>query len=178
MFVVYTQSKICSVYFFSMIRAVEDLCTSFVGEMNYQDIISVLPHRYPFLLIDRIEDLQLGESATGIKNVSINEWFFQGHFPSHPVMPGVLIVEAMAQTAGALVVKTMQTQGICADPSLVYFMSIEEAKFRKPVVPGDTLHLKVKKDRARGHIWRFKGQAWVKNTLASEAIFTAMISKP
>lgn len=135
------------------------------------EIERLIPHRYPFLLIDKIVDVVLGESATGIKNVTMNEWFFQGHFPSHPVMPGVLIVEAMGQAAGALVQKSLPP----AQPKVVYFMSIEEAKFRKPVFPGDTLHLKVAIVRNRGNIWKFKGEAWVGNTLTDEAIFSAMI---
>jgi 3-hydroxyacyl-[acyl-carrier-protein] dehydratase len=145
--------------------------------LNHQDIIFLIPHRYPFLLVDQIEDIFLGKSAVGIKNVSINEWYFQGHFPHYPIMPGVLIVEAMAQTAGALVVKTLQEQGEASDSSTVYFMSIEEAKFRKPVHPGDTLRMKVEKERSRGNIWKFKGEAWIEDGLASEAIFTAMIAK-
>ena len=140
-----------------------------------------LPHRYPFLLVDRVLDLVPRVSIRALKNVTMNEPFFQGHFPAHPIMPGVLIIEAMAQTAGALVVKTLQVQNgkdtEQADGSdiMVYFMSVEEAKFRKPVVPGDVLRLKVTKDRARGNIWRFKGQAYVGDTLASEASFMAMI---
>ena len=119
--------------------------------MDINQIMSIIPHRYPFLLIDRIVDVKPGHSAVGIKNVSINEWYFQGHFPSHPILPGVLIIEAMAQTAGALVIKSLLMQkgaGSVATPSedkLVYFMSVEEAKFRKPVVPGDVLRLKVVK---------------------------------
>ncbi len=158
-----------------------DFSTKIIDEIGVEEIMKLIPHRYPFLLVDRMVDLHLGHSAVGIKNVSMNEWFFQGHFPEHPIMPGVLIIEAMAQTAGALVVKTMQVQNgkstEKADGSdiMVYFMSVEEAKFRKPVVPGDVLHLKVTKDRARGNIWRFKGQAFVGDTLASEASFMAMI---
>ena len=145
--------------------------------INAQEIKELIPHRYPFLLIDRIEQVELGQSAVGIKNVSLNEWYFQGHFPEHPILPGVLIIEAMAQTAGALVVKTLlsEKQSTEKPNNMVYFMSIEEAKFRKPVVPGDVLHLRVKKDRSRGQIWKFKGEAWVGQTLTDEATFTAMI---
>jgi len=147
--------------------------------IEIEEIMRLIPHRYPFLLIDRIEDVQLGHSAVGIKNVSINEWYFQGHFPDHPILPGVLIIEAMAQTAGALVTKTLLAEKgpeiVKADSNLVYFMSVEEAKFRKPVVPGDILRLKVIKERSRGPVWKFRGEAWVEGTLTDEAIFTAMI---
>ena len=143
-----------------------------------QEIKELIPHRYPFLLIDRIEQVELGQSAVGIKNVSLNEWYFQGHFPDHPILPGVLIVEAMAQTAAALVIKTLLSENQeSAKNNLVYFMSIEEAKFRKPVVPGDILQLRVKKEKSRGQIWKFKGEAWVGQTLTDEATFTAMIVK-
>lgn len=146
--------------------------------LDINAIQALIPHRYPFLLIDRMEDINLGESAVGIKSVSFNEWFFQGHFPGHPVMPGVLIVEAMAQTAAALVVQTLNTDGkkvSSGADSVVYFMSIDEAKFRKPVVPGDMLKLHVTKDRCRGNIWRFRGEANVDGTLVAQATFTAMI---
>jgi 3-hydroxyacyl-[acyl-carrier-protein] dehydratase len=158
-----------------------DFSIKTIASLGVEEIMKLIPHRYPFLLVDRMEDLELGHSAVGIKNVSMNEWFFQGHFPEHPIMPGVLIIEAMAQTAGALVVKSLQVQNgkdiDKADGSdiMVYFMSVEEAKFRKPVVPGDVLRLVVTKDRARGNIWRFKGQAFVGSALASEAVFMAMI---
>lgn len=142
--------------------------------IEIQEIMQLIPHRFPMLLIDRMQDVVLGESAVGIKNVTMNEWFFQGHFPERPVMPGVLIVEALAQTAGALV---MKSQGLQQDGRLVYFMSIEEAKFRRPVVPGDVVQLRVVKDRARGAVWKFRGEAWVQDQLASEAVFTAMIAE-
>jgi 3-hydroxyacyl-[acyl-carrier-protein] dehydratase len=146
--------------------------------LDLAEIQTLIPHRYPFLLIDRIENVHLAESAVGIKNVSLNEWYFQGHFPDHPIMPGVLIIEALAQTAAALVMKTLTVQNGGEKPgNMVYFMSIDSAKFRRPVVPGDVLHLKVVKDRARGHVWKFKGEAWVGNELADEAIFTAMITQ-
>ena len=137
------------------------------------EIMDLIPHRIPMLLIDKLTDVKLGKSATGIKNVTMNEWFFQGHFPGHPVMPGVLIVEAMAQAAGVLVTKSM---GENSSDKLVYFMSIEEAKFRKPVVPGDTLKLKVELIKSRGNIWKFKGEAWVDDVMTDEAVFTAMIA--
>lgn len=141
-------------------------------ELNINDIKECLPHRYPMLMIDRIEKLVLGESAIGIKNVTINEPFFQGHFPAKPIMPGVLIVEAMGQTAGVVVAKTMNLE---KNGGLVYFMSMDDVRFRKLVEPGDVLHLHVKKDRCRGNVWRFKGQAFVKDALVTEATFTAMI---
>lgn len=112
--------------------------------VDIKEIQNLIPHRYPMLLVDRLENIVEGESATGIKNVTMNEWFFQGHFPDNPVMPGVLIVEAMAQTAGALVMYSTKKE---ASDKLVYFMSISEAKFRKPVLPGDTLHIHVKKEK-------------------------------
>jgi 3-hydroxyacyl-[acyl-carrier-protein] dehydratase len=135
-------------------------------------IMHLIPHRYPFLLIDRVVDVVLGESATGIKNVTINENFFQGHFPGHPVMPGVLIIESMAQTAAVFV---METLGTDAHGKLVYFMSIEGAKFRRPVGPGDQLRLHVTKERARGWIWKVNAEARVDGTVVAEATFTAMI---
>ncbi|NVK18121.1 MAG: 3-hydroxyacyl-ACP dehydratase FabZ [Methylocystaceae bacterium] len=137
-------------------------------------IMEMIPHRYPFLLVDRVEDIVVGESATGIKNVTINEPFFPGHFPQKPVMPGVLIVEAMAQTAAVLVV---QTEGKDIEGKLVYFMSIEGCRFRKPVGPGDTLNIKVQKERQRGNIWKFKGEAYSDGNLMAEAVITAMIVK-
>lgn len=136
-------------------------------------IMKRIPHRYPMLLIDRVVDVVRGESCTGIKNVSVNEPFFQGHFPNHPIMPGVLIVEAMAQTAATLVVDSLD--GVGASSHIVYFMTIENARFRKPVVPGDQLHIKVKKERQRGNVWKFQGEAYVGDTLCAEAVYTAML---
>jgi 3-hydroxyacyl-[acyl-carrier-protein] dehydratase len=135
-------------------------------------IMQLIPHRYPFLLIDRIVDVVPSASATGIKNVSINEPHFQGHFPQRPVMPGVLIIEAMAQTAGALVVHTLGPE---AEGKLVYFMTIENARFRRPVVPGDQLLIHVVKERSRGNVWKFKAEAKVAGTLVAEATYSAMI---
>ena len=135
-------------------------------------IMEMIPHRYPFLMIDRVVDIVPDASAVGIKNVTINEPFFQGHFPSHPVMPGVLIVEAMAQTAAVLVVRTMGEQ---SEGKLVYFMSIDQARFRKPVGPGDSLRIRVEKQRNRANVWKFRGEARVGETLMAEATFAAMI---
>ncbi len=143
--------------------------------LNINEIKECLPHRYPMLLIDRVEKLVLGESAIGIKNVTVNEPFFQGHFPEQPIMPGVFIVEAMGQTAGVVVAKAMNLE---KTGGLVYFMSMDNVRFRKLVEPGDVLHLHVKKDRSRGNVWRFKGEAFVKENLVAEAIFTAMIVVP
>lgn len=142
------------------------------GMINIERIMKMIPHRYPFLLLDRMKEVVLGESAVGIKNVTINEPFFQGHFPEKPVMPGVLIIEAMAQTCAVLVVETL---GEKAEGKIVYFMSIDECRFRKPVGPGDVLNIHVHKDRNRANVWRFKCEAKVDGVLTAEAIVTAMI---
>jgi 3-hydroxyacyl-[acyl-carrier-protein] dehydratase len=140
--------------------------------MDIQRIMQMIPHRYPFLMIDRVIDVITNVSATGVKNVSINEPFFQGHFPSEPVMPGVLIIEAMAQTAAVLVVHTLGKE---FEGKLVYFMSVDSARFRKPVVPGDQLLIHVKKDRNRGNVWKFNAEAKVNGVLCAEATYAAMI---
>lgn len=132
----------------------------------------MIPHRYPFLLLDRVEEIRPHESAVGIKNVTVNEPFFQGHFPAEPVMPGVLIVEAMAQTAAVLVVESL---GRIDEDLLVYFMTIDRCRFRAKVIPGDVLKLAVKVTRNRGNVYRFAGQARVGTRLAAEAEFSAMI---
>ena len=143
-----------------------------LAQIDIQRIMEMIPHRYPFLMIDRVVDLTPGESATGIKNVSINEHYFQGRFPAQPVMPGVLIIEAMAQTSAVLVVQTL---GPDAEGKLVYFMLVEGARFRKPIVPGDQVHVHVKKLRTRGNVWKFKGEAKVDGLLMAEATYAAMI---
>ncbi len=135
-------------------------------------VIQMIPHRYPFLMVDRVVDVLPNLSAVGVKNVTINEPFFQGHFPSRPIMPGVLIIESMAQTAAVLVVETL---GADAEGKLVYFMSVEDARFRKPVVPGDQLRIHVTKERCRGSVWKFHGEAKVDGQLVAEATYTAMI---
>jgi 3-hydroxyacyl-[acyl-carrier-protein] dehydratase len=135
-------------------------------------IMKLLPHRYPFLLVDHIHDMDRDESAVGVKNVSANEPYFQGHFPEYPVMPGVLIIEGLAQTAGALCVHSL---GESFRPQIVYFMGIDKAKFRKPVVPGDQLRYHVKKIRSRGRAWRFFGEAKVNGQVVAEAEISAMI---
>jgi 3-hydroxyacyl-[acyl-carrier-protein] dehydratase len=152
--------------------ATETSATKSLPTADIELIMKLLPHRYPFLLIDRIIEMDRDESGIGIKNVSMNEPFFQGHFPSYPVMPGVLIIEALAQTAGALCVHNAGKRDI---PQIVYFMGIDNAKFRKPVVPGDQLHLHVKKTRSRGPVWRFSGQAKVDGKVVAEAEISAMI---
>ena len=140
--------------------------------IDVQRIKELIPHRYPFLLVDLIKSLVPNESAVGVKNVSINESFFQGHFPERPVMPGVLIVEAMAQTAGCLVVESLGEQ---SEGKLVYFMSIENARFRKPVVPGDQLIINVEKTRERGNVFKFDEKVYVEEVVVAEASFSAMI---
>ncbi len=135
-------------------------------------IMRAIPHRYPFLLIDRVVDVVRDRSATGIKNVSVNENFFSGHFPHHPVMPGVLIIESMAQTAAVLVVETLGPQAL---GKVVYFMTIEGAKFRRPVVPGDQLRVHVTKVRNRGNVWKFSAVARVDGTSVAEATYAAML---
>lgn len=138
--------------------------------MNIKEIQKFLPHRYPFLLVDRITEMNPGVKAVGIKNITINELFFQGHFPGQPIMPGVLIIEAMAQVAGVLAFHSGAAPG-----KSVYFMSIEKAKFRRPVVPGDQIKLEVNILQHRGNVWKFSGNAIVDEKVAAEAEFTAMV---
>ena len=140
--------------------------------IDIERIMQMIPHRYPFLMIDRVVEVVPDATAVGIKNVSINEPYFQGHFPQRPVMPGVLIIEAMAQTAAVLVVHTL---GISAEGKLVYFMSVDNARFRRPVMPGDQLRIHVSKERSRGNVWKFSGEAKVNGTLVAEATYAAMI---
>ena len=138
--------------------------------IDSREIQNILPHRYPFLLVDQITELEPNIKAVGIKNVTINEPFFQGHFPNNPIMPGVLIVEAMAQVAGILAFRSGK-QG-----NIIYFMSIEKAKFRKPVIPGNQLKLAIKVLKIRNNVWKFSGEAFVNDVLVSEAEFTAMLT--
>ncbi|MBM3597750.1 MAG: 3-hydroxyacyl-ACP dehydratase FabZ [Alphaproteobacteria bacterium] len=140
--------------------------------IDIERVMAMIPHRYPMLMIDRVIDVIADKSAVGVKNVTINEPFFQGHFPKRPVMPGVLIIEAMAQTAAVLVVHTL---GPSSEGKLVYFMSIDDARFRKPIVPGDVLHIHIVKDRQRANVWRFKAEAKVGGALVAEATYAAMI---
>lgn len=141
-------------------------------DIDVTRIMEMIPHRYPMLLIDRVVDIRRNESAVGIKNVTVNEPYFAGHFPQRPVMPGVMIVESMAQTAAVLVVATLGPE---SEGKLVYFMSIDDARFRKPVVPGDTLHIHVRKDRSRGSVWKFQAEAKVEGRVVAEATYAAMI---
>jgi 3-hydroxyacyl-[acyl-carrier-protein] dehydratase len=143
-----------------------------IETIDIHRIMAAIPHRYPFLMIDRVVEVVLDVSAVGIKNVSVNESFFAGHFPGHPVMPGVLIIESMAQTAAVLVVETLGPE---ARGKVVYFMSIEGAKFRRPVVPGDQIRVHVEKERKRGNVWKFHSVARVDGVPVAEATFAAMI---
>ena len=142
------------------------------AEIDIRRVMEMIPHRYPMLMIDRVIDVIPNTSATGIKNISINEPCFQGHFPQHPVFPGVLVIESMAQTAAVLVVHSL---GQKAEGKLVYFMTIDEARFRKPMIPGDTALIYVNKVRQRSNVWKFQGKAKVGDNLCAEASFSAMI---
>ncbi len=135
-------------------------------------VMEMIPHRFPMLMVDKVIDMVPDQSAIGIKNITINEPHFQGHFPQRPVMPGVMIVEAMAQTAAVLVVYTL---GGGAEGKLVYFMAIENARFRKPVGPGDTMRIHVTKRQSRGNVWKFSAEARVDDAIVAEATYTAMI---
>lgn len=146
-----------------------------LAHLDIHHIKRMIPHRYPFLLIDRVINIDPEYGAVGIKNVSTNEPHFQGHFPEKPVMPGVLIIEAMAQTASVFVVQKL---GLIDKELLVYFMSLDKAKFRKIVEPGDQLELHVNVLRSRGKVWKFWGEAKVDGKIAAEAEFTAMIEDP
>tara|TARA_R110001592_G_scaffold16881_6_gene71473 strand:- start:11665 stop:12135 length:471 start_codon:yes stop_codon:yes gene_type:complete len=141
--------------------------------LNIQDIMQMIPHRYPILLVDRVIDLVPGQSAVSVKNVTMNEPQFMGHFPGYPVMPGVLIIEAMAQTAALVVVDFLGEE---AKGKVVYFMTIDNARFRKPVVPGDRMLVHVEKIRSRGPVWKFKGTATVDGVVCAEATYSAMIT--
>ncbi len=140
--------------------------------LDSTEIQAILPHRYPFLLVDRIEELEIGKRVIGIKNVTVNEPFFQGHFPGRPIMPGVLIIEAMAQVGGVLAFKSANQSGA----KLVYFMGIDKAKFRRPVVPGDRLRFVVDVLRARHPYWKMRGEAYVEDSLVCEAELMAMVT--
>jgi 3-hydroxyacyl-[acyl-carrier-protein] dehydratase len=145
----------------------------FKEPLDVTRIMEMIPHRYPILLVDRLIDYVAGESAVGLKNVTMNEPHFNGHFPGMPVMPGVLIVEAMAQTSAILVVQTLGKE---AEGKAVYFMTIDGARFRKPVVPGDSLHIHVEKVRQRGQVWKFKCEATVEGKVCAEATISAMLT--
>ncbi|WP_447973302.1 3-hydroxyacyl-ACP dehydratase FabZ [Nitrospira sp. Kam-Ns4a] len=141
--------------------------------MDIQEIQATLPHRYPFLLVDRIRELEAGRRIVGIKNVTVNEPFFQGHFPGRPIMPGVLILEALAQVGGVLAFKSAPLAG----KPVVYLTGVDKAKFRKPVVPGDQLRLEVEVVRQRAPFWKMQGQAFVESDLVCEAEMTAMVTE-
>ncbi len=143
--------------------------------LYYEDIVKLLPHRYPFLLVDRITELALGKRVVGYKNVSANEPFFQGHFPGNPIMPGVLIVEAMAQTGGVLARLSIQGEQKEENTDAVYFMSIDKVKFRRPVVPGDQIRLELKALRTGSRVWKLGGKAFVGQDLVSEAELMATV---
>ena len=143
-----------------------------LGSADIARILTLLPHRYPFLMVDRIVDMQGDESCIGIKNVTVNEPQFQGHFPGQPIMPGVLLIEGMAQTAGALCVTSLEG-GV--KPKVVYFMTIDKAKFRRPVVPGDVVEYHMRKLKKRNNIWWFRGEAKVGDQLVAEAELGAML---
>jgi 3-hydroxyacyl-[acyl-carrier-protein] dehydratase len=153
-------------------QAAESATAATVESYDIAQIMRAIPHRYPFLMVDRVVEVHKNVSAIGIKNVTINENFFQGHFPEHPVMPGVLIIECMAQTAAVLVVETL---GPDARGKLVYFMTVENAKFRKPVVPGDQMRVHVVKEKQRANIWKFTAEAKVDGKVVAEATYAAMI---
>lgn len=146
--------------------------TTKIDDLDVNDIMRKIPHRYPMLMIDRMVEVIPFESAIGIKNVTASEPHFQGHFPQRPIMPGVLIIEAMAQTAATLVVTSLGPE---SEGKLVYFMTIEDAKFRRPVEPGDQLHVHVTKKQNRGPVWKFLGEAKVNGTIVASATFAAMI---
>jgi 3-hydroxyacyl-[acyl-carrier-protein] dehydratase len=153
----------------------DDATGARLADLDAEAILRLIPHRYPFLLIDRVVEICADTSAVGIKNVTFNEPYFQGHFPGHPIMPGVLIVEAMAQTAAALVVASVGAEAV---GKLVYFMSIEQARFRRPVRPGDQLRIKVVKQQKKLSVWKFQGHAAVDGKTAAEAVISAKIMDP
>lgn len=145
------------------------------GFADLERIMRMIPHRAPFLMIDKVRDIEKGKSAIGVKNVTANEPHFAGHFPGKPIMPGVLIVEAMAQTAAVMVVETL---GMIDKGMLVYFMTVDKTRFRAPVVPGDVLELHVSVQRNKGNVWRFSGQGMVGDRRCAESEFSAMIVDP
>ncbi|MCB1486139.1 MAG: 3-hydroxyacyl-ACP dehydratase FabZ [Bauldia sp.] len=146
--------------------------TTQLVDIDIQTIYKLLPHRYPFLMVDRIVDIDGDNSAVGIKNVTINEPYFAGHFPGQPIMPGVLLIEGMAQTAGAICILARGQDS----PKVVYFMTIDQAKFRRPVLPGDTVEYHVKKIRNRSNIWKFNAEAMVGGNKVAQATISALIA--
>jgi 3-hydroxyacyl-[acyl-carrier-protein] dehydratase len=158
-----------------MTEEVTETKAAAIGPLDIRRVMAALPHRYPLLLVDRVEEIIPGQSIRAIKAVSMNEQFFQGHFPGRPIMPGVLIVEALAQAAGVLAVESF---GLAGSGKLVYFMAIEGAKFRTPVEPGVLLTLEATIVQARGKVCKFEGKASIEGKLACEVSFTAMIADP
>ena len=142
--------------------------------ISIQDIKKIIPHRYPFLLLDRIVEFEMNKKIVALKNVTINEEFFNGHFPEKPVMPGVLIIEAMAQAAAVFAAKSV---GDDSENKIIYFMSIEKAHFRKPVEPGDALYLYIEQIQARSNVWKMSGEAMVDDVKVADAVFSAMLVK-
>ena len=152
---------------------IDHACAEAQGtQIDLQRIMEMIPHRHPFLMIDQVVGVIANQRAIGVKSVSADEYYFQGHFPARPVMPGVLIIEAMAQTAAVLVVHTLGPE---AEGKLVYFMSVDNARFRRPVFPGNSLEIHVTKQRNRGNVWKFEGVAKVGEMVMAEAVFAAMI---
>ncbi len=158
-----------------MVEETEKTAENVIPEIRIDQILKLLPHRYPFLLVDRLKEVVPGESGIGIKNVTVNEPFFQGHFPENPVMPGVLQIEAMAQTAGIIVLQSFPEEERSGNG--VYFMTVDEVKFRKPILPGDVIEFHVKKEQTVRNVFKFRGEAKVDGKLVSQAIFSAMIFK-
>lgn len=153
---------------------VETEATTTLETIDIMRLLSLLPHRYPFLMVDRIIDIDRDNSAVGIKNVTFNEPHFQGHFPVRPVMPGVLIIEAMAQTAGAICIANAK---VSSAPSVVYLTTVDAARFRRPVVPGDVLRIKVKKLRQKMNLWKFLAEAEVDGAIVAQAEISAVVSE-
>ena len=146
-----------------------------IPEIRINEILKMLPHRYPFLLVDTIKNVVPGESGIGVKNVTFNEPFFEGHFPENPVMPGVLQIEAMAQTAGVIVVTSFPKEE--QDGCRVFFMTVDDVKFRKPIIPGDVVEMKVKKEQAVRNVFKFRAESYVNGKLVAQAVLSAMVMK-
>lgn len=158
-----------------MTEEIKETPDNIIEELRIGEILKLLPHRYPFLLVDKLKNIVPGESGIGIKNVTMNEPFFEGHFPENPVMPGVLQIEAMAQTAGIIVLTAFPEEERSGNS--VYFMTVDEVKFRKPILPGDVIEFTVKKEQAVRNVFKFRGEARVDGKLVSQAIFSAMVFK-